>query len=98
MWADPQERYDIFMHNFTEHSWTLVTMNSTVRGLMKTYIQCRRVKCRARLLRLHHASSASSSRKRALVVRATTVGMSGEGVLSIFWLIFGTSRVNTPAR
>jgi arylsulfatase len=23
-WQDPQERYDIFMNNFTEHTWTMV--------------------------------------------------------------------------
>ena len=26
LWADPQERYDIFMNNFTEHTWTMVAM------------------------------------------------------------------------
>ena len=25
LWQDPQERYDIFMNNFTERTWTLVT-------------------------------------------------------------------------
>ncbi len=39
LWADPQERYDIFMNNFTEHTWTLVTMNAAVKELMKTYVQ-----------------------------------------------------------
>jgi len=38
LWADPQERYDIFMNNYTEHTWTLVTMNQEVSKLMKTYI------------------------------------------------------------
>ena len=36
---DPQERYDIFMNNFTEHTWTLVTFNASVQKLMKTYIE-----------------------------------------------------------
>jgi arylsulfatase len=36
---DPQERYDIFMTNFTEHTWTLVTFNEAISALMKTYIQ-----------------------------------------------------------
>jgi arylsulfatase A-like enzyme len=36
---DPQERYDIFMNNFTEHTWTLVTFNQAVANLMKTYVQ-----------------------------------------------------------
>ncbi len=39
LYQDPQERYDIFMNNFTEHTWTLVTFNEAVRNLMKTYIQ-----------------------------------------------------------
>ena len=39
LWADPQERYDIFMNNYTEHTWTLVTFNGAVRDLMKTYVQ-----------------------------------------------------------
>ncbi|EFK10829.1 arylsulfatase [delta proteobacterium NaphS2] len=36
---DPQERYDIFMNNYTEHTWTLVTFNASVQKLMKTYIE-----------------------------------------------------------
>jgi arylsulfatase A-like enzyme len=39
LWQDPQERYDIFMNNYTEHTWTLVTFNKEVSKLMKTYIQ-----------------------------------------------------------
>ncbi|MFO1049212.1 MAG: arylsulfatase [Geminicoccaceae bacterium] len=39
LYQDPQERYDVFMNNFTEHTWTLVTFNEAVRDLMKTYIQ-----------------------------------------------------------
>jgi len=39
LWQDPQERYDIFMNNFTEHTWTLVTFNEEVHNLMKTYIK-----------------------------------------------------------
>ena len=39
LWQDPQERYDIFMNNYTERTWTLVTINEEVRRLMKTYIQ-----------------------------------------------------------
>jgi len=37
LWADPQERYDIFMNNFTERTWTLVTINEEVKDLVKTY-------------------------------------------------------------
>lgn len=39
LWADPQERYDIFMNNYTEHTWTLVTINAAAKELMKTYVQ-----------------------------------------------------------
>jgi len=39
LWQDPQERYDIFMTNYTEHTWTLVTFNEAIGALMKTYIQ-----------------------------------------------------------
>ncbi len=39
LWADPQERYDIFMNNFTERTWTLVTINESIQELMKTYVQ-----------------------------------------------------------
>ncbi|HTS51951.1 MAG TPA: sulfatase-like hydrolase/transferase, partial [Burkholderiales bacterium] len=39
LWQDPQERYDIFMNNYTERTWTLVTINQAIRDLMKTYVQ-----------------------------------------------------------
>ncbi len=39
LWADPQERYDIFMNNFTERTWTLVTFNKAITDLMKTYVK-----------------------------------------------------------
>jgi arylsulfatase A-like enzyme len=39
LWQDPQERYDIFMNNYTEHTWTLVTINQAIADLMKTYVQ-----------------------------------------------------------
>jgi arylsulfatase len=39
LWQDPQERYDIFMNNYTEHTWTLVTISEAIQGLMKTYVQ-----------------------------------------------------------
>jgi arylsulfatase A-like enzyme len=39
LYQDPQERYDIFMTNFTEHTWTLVTFKEAISNLMKTYIQ-----------------------------------------------------------
>ena len=39
LWQDPQERYDIFMSNVTERTWTLVTINAAVKELMQTYIK-----------------------------------------------------------
>ncbi|HEX5003965.1 MAG TPA: arylsulfatase [Gemmatimonadales bacterium] len=39
LWQDPQERYDVFMNNFTEHTWTLVTFNGAINDLMKTYLK-----------------------------------------------------------
>lgn len=39
LWADPQERYDLFMNNFTERTWTMVTISQSIEKLMKTYIQ-----------------------------------------------------------
>jgi len=39
LWQDPQERYDIFMNNYTERTWTLVTINEEVKNLMKTYVK-----------------------------------------------------------
>jgi len=39
LWQDPQERYDIFMNNYTEHTWTLVTISGAIQELMKTYVQ-----------------------------------------------------------
>jgi arylsulfatase A-like enzyme len=39
LWQDPQERYDLFMNNFTERTWTLVTITEAIKGLMKTYVK-----------------------------------------------------------
>jgi arylsulfatase A-like enzyme len=39
LWQDPQERYDIFMNNFTERTWTLVTISEAVKEKMKTYVK-----------------------------------------------------------
>jgi len=38
LWQDPQERYDIFMNNFTERTWIMVTISDAIKGLMKTYV------------------------------------------------------------
>jgi arylsulfatase A-like enzyme len=39
LYQDPQERYDIFMNNYTERTWTLVDISAAIKELMKTYIQ-----------------------------------------------------------
>ena len=39
LWQDPQERYDIFMNNYTERTWTMVTISEAIKKLMKTYVQ-----------------------------------------------------------
>jgi arylsulfatase len=39
LWQDPQERYDIFMNNYTERTWTMVTISASIQALMKTYLQ-----------------------------------------------------------
>jgi arylsulfatase len=39
LWQDPQERYDIFMNNFTERTWSMVTISESIKKLMKTYVQ-----------------------------------------------------------
>ena len=39
LWQDPQERYDIFMNNFTERTWTMIAINAAIQKLMKTYVQ-----------------------------------------------------------
>jgi hypothetical protein len=39
LWQDPQERYDIFMNNYTERTWVMVTISGAIKELMKTYVQ-----------------------------------------------------------
>jgi len=39
LWQDPQERYDIFMNNYTERTWTMVTIGAAITDLMKTYLK-----------------------------------------------------------
>lgn len=36
---DPQERYDLFMTNWTERTWTMVPISAAITDLMKTYVQ-----------------------------------------------------------
>jgi len=39
LWQDPQERYDIFMNNYTERTWTMITISEAIKNLMATYIK-----------------------------------------------------------
>ena len=39
LWQDPQERYDIFMNNFTERTWMGVIMGEELKKIMATYVQ-----------------------------------------------------------
>jgi arylsulfatase A-like enzyme len=39
LWADPQERYDLFMNNFTERTWLGPLMGVELQRVMKTFVQ-----------------------------------------------------------
>ena len=39
LWADPQERYDILMNNWTERSWMMVAIGPIIEKLMKSYLE-----------------------------------------------------------
>ncbi len=39
LYQDPQERYDIFMTNFTETTWMGVLMTQEVKKVMETYVK-----------------------------------------------------------
>jgi arylsulfatase A-like enzyme len=39
LWADPQERYDLFMNNFTERTWLAPVMQQELQRVMKTFLQ-----------------------------------------------------------
>ncbi len=39
LWQDPQERYDIFMNNYTERTWTMITISEAIKSLMQTYVR-----------------------------------------------------------
>ena len=39
LWQDPQERYDITMNSFTEHTWIAPIMGVEIQRVMKTFIQ-----------------------------------------------------------
>ena len=56
LWQDPQERYDIFMNNFTERTWMGVVMGEEVKKLMATYVTVSAAQ--AAELRVHRADHA----------------------------------------
>jgi arylsulfatase A-like enzyme len=39
LWQDPQERYDIYMNNYTERTWAVLPMSEAMNDLMKTYVR-----------------------------------------------------------
>jgi arylsulfatase len=39
LWQDPQERYDILMNGFTEHTWMAPVMGVELQRVMKTFIE-----------------------------------------------------------
>jgi arylsulfatase A-like enzyme len=39
LWQDPQERYDIFMNNFTERTWIVIPIADQAKKLMVTYVK-----------------------------------------------------------
>ena len=39
LWQDPQERYDIFMNNFTERTWMAVVTEQELKRVMATYVK-----------------------------------------------------------
>jgi arylsulfatase len=39
LWQDPQERYDIFMNNFTERTWMGVVMQEELTKVMATFVK-----------------------------------------------------------
>jgi len=39
LWQDPQERYDIFMNNYTERTWTGVTFSDSFKQIVATYLK-----------------------------------------------------------
>ena len=39
LWQDPQERYDIFMNNFTERTWMAVVMGEEMKKIMASYVK-----------------------------------------------------------
>ena len=60
LWQDPQERYDIFMNNFTERTWMGPVMEQELKKIMKTSSSIRRASCRATATPARSRSPATS--------------------------------------
>ena len=67
LWQDPQERYDIFMNNFTERTWMGVVMGEELKKLMATYVKYPPRKLQS--MTLHRARSRISDYQRFQWVR-----------------------------
>jgi len=39
LWQDPQERYDIFMNNYTERTWMAVPMQEELKKVMASFVK-----------------------------------------------------------
>ncbi|MGD9545603.1 MAG: arylsulfatase [Methylocystis sp.] len=39
LWQDPQERYDVFMNNYTERTWAIIPINDAIKKLVATYVK-----------------------------------------------------------
>jgi arylsulfatase A-like enzyme len=39
LYQDPQERYDLFMNNYTERTWTMPAFSVAIKDMMKTYVK-----------------------------------------------------------
>lgn len=39
LWADPQERYDLFMNNFTERTWLAPVMGEQLKGVVTSFVK-----------------------------------------------------------
>ena len=39
LWADPQERYDLFMNNFTERTWLAPVMSEELKNVVTSYVK-----------------------------------------------------------
>ena len=81
LWQDPQERYDIFMNNFTERSWMAVPMETELRKLMSDIRQVPATEnCRASVItRLPSPNTKRSiSSSRNLQEKASTYAAYGK--------------------